>query len=97
MAASSSSACLTTTLVYHAAVRGIKIDELEAQIEGDIDLRGFLGLSNDVRRGYENIRVSYKVKTDEENIEKLKALSKLSPVYDVTSNGTDVDVKIERK
>jgi uncharacterized OsmC-like protein len=90
-------ACLTTTLVYHAAVRGIKIDELEAQIEGDIDLRGFLGLSNDVRRGYESIRVSYKVKTDEENIEKLKALSKLSPVYDVTSNGTNVDVRIERK
>jgi uncharacterized OsmC-like protein len=90
-------ACLTTTLVYHAAIRGIKIDELESELEGDIDLRGFLGLTKEVRKGYENIRVNFKVKTDEENIEKLKALSKLSPVFDVTSNGTKVDVQIERK
>jgi hypothetical protein len=46
---------------------------------------------------YENIRVNFKVKTDEKNIEKLKALSKLSPVFDVTSHGTNVDVRIERK
>jgi uncharacterized OsmC-like protein len=89
--------CLTTTLVYHAAIRGIKIDELESELEGDIDLRGFLGLTQEVRKGYENIRVNFKVKTDEENIEKLKALSKLSPVFDVTSNGTNVAVSIERK
>lgn len=90
-------ACLTTTLVYHAAIRGIKIDELESDLEGDIDLRGFLGLSNEVRRGYQNIRVKFKVKTDAENLEKLKALSKLSPVFDVTSKGTNVDVQIEKK
>jgi uncharacterized OsmC-like protein len=90
-------ACVTTTLIYHAAIRGIKIDELESNLEGDIDLRGFLGLTNEVRRGYENIRVNFKVKTDEENIEKLKALSKLSPVFDVTTRGTKVDVQIEKK
>jgi uncharacterized OsmC-like protein len=89
--------CLTTTLIYHAAIRGIKINELESDLEGDIDLRGFLGLTNEVRRGYENIRVNFKVKTDAENIEKLKALSKLSPVFDVTTKGTNVDVHIERK
>jgi uncharacterized OsmC-like protein len=89
--------CLTTTLVYHAAVHGIQLEEVEAELEGDIDLRGFLGLSNEVRRGYENIRVTYRVRTDESNIEKLKALSKLSPVFDVTANGTKVDVQIERK
>jgi uncharacterized OsmC-like protein len=90
-------ACLTTTLIYHAAIRDIKIEELESELEGDIDLRGFLGLTNEVRKGYENIRVKFKVKTAEENIEKLKAFSKLSPVFDVTSNGTNVDVQIERK
>jgi uncharacterized OsmC-like protein len=90
-------ACLTTTLIYHAAIRNIKIDELESNLEGDIDLRGFLGLTNEVRRGYQNIRVNFKVKTAAENIEKLKALSKLSPVFDVMSNGTKVDVQIERK
>jgi uncharacterized OsmC-like protein len=90
-------ACLTTTLVYHAAIRGIQIDELEAELEGDIDLRGFLGLSDEVRRGYKEIRVRFKVKTDAENVERLKALSKLSPVFDVTSKGTKVDVQIERQ
>ena len=91
------SACLTTTIVYHAAIRGIKIDELESELEGDIDIRGFLGISNEVRKGYQNIRVNFKVKTDDENLNRLKVLSKLSPVFDLTSNGTKVDVQIERK
>ncbi len=90
-------ACLTTTIVYHAAVRGIEIEELESELEGDLDLQGFFGLSNEVRRGYQNIRVNFKVKTTEGNLERLKALSKLSPVFDVTSNGTKVTVNIERK
>jgi len=90
-------ACLTTTLVYHAAIRGIRIEELDSSLEGDLDLRGFLGLTDEVRRGYQNIKVTFKIGTNAENIEKLKALSKLSPVFDVTSNGTKVDVRIERK
>jgi uncharacterized OsmC-like protein len=89
--------CLTSTLIYHAAVRGIEIEELESELEGDLDLQGFLGLSNEVRRGYQNVRVNFKVKTAEENLERLKALSKLSPVFDVTSNGTEVTVNIEKK
>ena len=84
-------ACLTTTMVYHAAIRGIKIEKLESDLEGDIDLRGFLGLSKDIRRGYSNIRVKFKVKTDPKNLERLRALSKLSPVFDVTSNATKGD------
>ena len=88
--------CVTTTLVYHAAVRGIKIEELESEVEGDLDIRGFLGISNEVRRGYQNIRINFKVKTDAENIEQLKDLSRLSPVFDVTSNGTNVEVNIEK-
>lgn len=89
--------CVTTTLVYHAAVRGIEIEELESELEGDLDLQGFLGLSSEVRSGYQNVRVNFKVKTAEGNIERLKALSKLSPVFDALSNGTNVTVNIERK
>jgi uncharacterized OsmC-like protein len=89
--------CLTSTLVYHAAIRGIQIDELECELEGDLDLRGFLGLAKDVRKGYQNIRVMFRVKTDSDQLEKLKALSKLSPVFDVTANGTQVDIEIEQK
>ena len=83
-------ACLTTTLVYHAALRG-------RELEGDLDLRGLLGLSDEVQRGYQQIRVNFKVKTDAENIEKLKAFSKLSPVVETISKGTQVNIQIERK
>lgn len=89
--------CMTTSIVYHAALRGIRIDELEAELEGDLDLRGFLGLSQDVRKGYENIRVTFKIKTDEKNLDRLKALSKLSPVLDTIANGTGVEINVERK
>lgn len=89
-------ACLTTTMVYHAALRGIRIEELESELEGDIDLRGFLGISDEVRRGYQNIRVKFRVKTDGQSLERLKALSKLSPVFDIVAKGTSVNVEVER-
>lgn len=84
-------------MVYHAAVRGIKLDEVESALEGDLDLRGFLAISDEVRPGYEEIRVNFKVKTDLENVEGLKALTRLSPVYDIVNNGTRVKVQIGRK
>jgi hypothetical protein len=66
-------------------------------LEGDLDLRGFFGISDDVRPGYQEIRINFKVKTDLENVETLKELTRLSPVYDVVSNGTQVTVQIEKK
>jgi hypothetical protein len=84
-------------MVYHAAVRGIKLDKVESELEGDLDLRGFLALSDDVRPGYQEIRVNFKVKTNLEDMETLRELIKLSPVYDVVSSGTRVIVRVERK
>ncbi len=88
---------MTTTMVYHAAVRGIKLEKVESELEGDLDLRGFFGISDDLRPGYQEIRVNFKVKTDLENVDTLKELTRLSPVYDVVSNGTRVIVQIEKK
>ena len=53
--------CLTSSLIYHAAAKGIEIKGVESRLEGDIDLRGFLGLSPDIRPGYENIRVYFTI------------------------------------
>ena len=50
--------CLITALIYHAATQGIKIDEVESSLEGDADLRGFLGIDDSVRNGYERINVT---------------------------------------
>jgi len=55
------SGCLTTSLVYHAAARGIRLAGVRTGLEGDLDLRGFLGLSQEVRRGYQGVRVVFEI------------------------------------
>lgn len=89
--------CVTTSMVAHAAVRGIHIQELESEVEGDIDLRGFLGISKDVPKGYTNIRVKFKVKADTDDMERLKSLAEYSPTFNTLINGTKVDIQVEPK
>ncbi len=92
--------CLTTSLIYHAAARGIKIDEVESKFEGDLDLHGFLGLSEGVRNGYEGIRVTFKIDadiSDEEKEELIQLAKKRSPVFDIVSNPVPVSVQLEKK
>ncbi len=90
-------ACVTTSMVAHAAVRGIHIEELESELEGDIDLQGFLGLSNDVPRGFTDIRIKFKVKADVDNMERLKRLTEYSPVLNTITQGANVDIRVEAK
>ena len=89
--------CFTSSIVAHAAVRGIWIEELESEIEGDIDLRGFLGLDPKTPKGFTDIRVNFKVKTDLENLEMLKSLAEMSPVYNTILPGVKVEITVERK
>lgn len=89
-------ACLTTSLVYHAAARGIKVESVESTLEGDLDLQGFLGLSDQVRRGYKQIRANFTIKSDA-SAEQLEALTKFSPVYDIVSNPVPVSIHIESR
>jgi hypothetical protein len=42
--------CVTTSMIYHAAARGIAVEQVESSLEGDLDLRGLLGLASNVRR-----------------------------------------------
>lgn len=89
--------CLTTSLVYHAAAKGITIEEIESTYEGDLDLRGFLGMNDSVRNGCENIRISFKVKGDapEEKLQELMELAqKRSPVFDIVTNKVPVSVEL---
>lgn len=90
-------ACATNSMAAHAAVRGIQIDEIESEIEGDLDIRGFLGLANDVPRGYTGIRLKFRVKADTENMEQLKRLTDFSPVVDTVTRGVRVDIQVEAK
>jgi uncharacterized OsmC-like protein len=92
-------ACVTTSMVYHAAARGIEIEEVESSFEGDIDLHGFLDLDKNVRKGYQGIRVNFKIKADVPD-EQLQEIVELgtghSPVFDSLVTGVPVSVKAER-
>jgi len=87
--------CITAGMGNIAAARGIELTEIESTVEGDIDLRGILGLSNEVRNGYEQMRVHFRVKGDAspEKLEEIvKQSTARSAVFDVLTNGTTVKV-----
>lgn len=90
-------ACLTSGLANIAAARGVTLTEVESTVEGDIDLLGILGLSPDVRNGYQQIKVSFKVRGDDP--EKLRQLveqsRKRSAVFDVITNGVPVVIDVD--
>ena len=92
-------ACVTTSLVYHAAAKGIKLQEVETTAEGGIDLHGFLGLDENVRRGYKNIKIKFRIKADvpDEQLEELCRLGPTySPVFDSVSRGVNIEVGLDR-
>lgn len=87
--------CLTSTMVYHAAVQGIGIESVESALEGDMDVRGMLGLSGDVRKGYNKVRVRMRVKSAA-SAATLKELALFSPVHDMVSRSLPVELVLEK-
>jgi uncharacterized OsmC-like protein len=90
-------ACVTTSMVYHAAARGIPLEVVESQLEGELDLHGFLGLDPNVRRGFKNITIHMRVSGDLSEEQKKEVMSlgpQFSPVYDMVSNGVPITVKL---
>jgi uncharacterized OsmC-like protein len=93
------SGCLTTSLIAHAAARKIEIKKIESRYEGDLDLRGFLGLSEDVKVGFENIHVYFKIDadiSDEQKEELIRMAQKYSPVFNTIANPVNVSVQLEK-
>lgn len=89
--------CVTTTTVYHAAAHGIHIDALETTLEGDLDLQGLMQTDPSVPSGYQNIRVSMKIKSnaDPEQIKLLENFFSFSPVFDTLTRAIPVQVCVE--
>lgn len=85
--------CLTAAMTYHAAANGIDIEGAESTLEGGVDLHGFLGLSTEIRKGFDGIKVRIKVKSDA-SAEQLENLAKFSPVFDMITNPTPVSIEI---
>jgi uncharacterized OsmC-like protein len=91
-------ACLTGTIVYHAAARGIALRGLECTVQGDLDVQGFLGLDGDVRPGYEQIQVTIKAAgdLDDDQLAEIARLTQYSPVRDVIANPVAVTIDVSR-
>jgi uncharacterized OsmC-like protein len=89
--------CLTAGVAAVAQNRGIQLRSVEAQVEGTMDVRGILGADSDVRNGYDDIKVTFKIDADasKKDIEALVAQSqKRSAVFDVITNPTNVTVTV---
>lgn len=89
--------CLTAGIANIASVRGVDLHRVESTIEGDIDLNGILGLSDQARNGYTQLRVHFTVEGDASD-EKLREIveqsRRRSAVYDMLTNGTDVQIDV---
>ena len=89
--------CLTAGIAAVAQNRNIQLHSVKSTIEGDMDVRGILGMDTDIRNGFSNIKVKYQIDADasEDDIKALVAQSqKRSAVYDIITNPTDVEVEV---
>lgn len=86
--------CLTVTLTYHAAVQGIALGAIETSAEGDMDAKGFFGLSGSVKKGYQRIRVHMRV-ASQADVETLTELAMHSPVFEMVSKAVPVEFVLE--
>jgi uncharacterized OsmC-like protein len=94
------SGCLTTSLVAHSAAKGIEVKKVESRYEGDLDLRGFLGISEDVPVAYQEIRVYFKIDADlseDEKEELIRMAQKYSPVFNSITKPISVSVELDKK
>ena len=87
--------CLAVGFVYNAAAQGIEVRSLDFDLEGELDLHAFLGLSDEVRPGYDGVRMTYRVDCDatpEEVDELCEYVQRTSPVLDIFRNPVRVNV-----
>ena len=90
-------ACLMSGLANIAAARGIDLESVDATVEGDINLLGIFGLDDNVRNGFEGIRVVFHVKGTAEAAQLAKLVEqsrRRSAVYDVITNGVPVSISV---
>ena len=89
--------CLTAGIANIAAARGVTLESVESTVEGSMDLRGILGISKEVRNGFDAVRVSFQVKGDapEAKLREIVEQSRArSAVFDIVTNGVPVAITV---
>lgn len=91
-------ACLTGTIAYHSAARGIALESLRCTVHGDVDLHGFLGLDPTVRPGFQSIRVDITATGDFDDAQfaELTGLTHFSPVRSSIVDPVPVTITVAR-
>jgi len=90
-------ACLTTSLVFVAAARGVRLTRVESVLEGDMDVRGALGLDDRIPNGFTAIRATFTVAGDappEKLREVVTRATQRSAVYDTLTSGVAIAVEV---
>ena len=92
--------CITAGIGNIAAARGVTLTSVESRIEGDIDLRGILGISDTVRNGYQKLRITFDIKGDAppQKLREIVEQSKgRSAVFDILANRVPVELAIDAR
>lgn len=89
--------CLNVGYAANAAAMGIELNELRFEMEGDVDLRGFLGISDTVRAGYDDITCTTYIDADaseEELAELRERVEATSPLLDNITNQVPLETEL---
>jgi uncharacterized OsmC-like protein len=91
---SSLGACITQAIIVHATARGIHVDNITIDLQGNVDLRGFIGISSEVRPGAQGFKLNVNIKSSSASKEQVAEIyeigKRLSPAFDTLTNGTSV-------
>ena len=88
---------LSVAIVFHAAMRDIAIGRLTISLEGDVDVHAFLGLSEEVRPGFQDLRVKVDIVADgtRQEVEDLVSYAEsVSPIMDSLRNRIPLEVEV---
>lgn len=87
-------ACVTNSVVLHAAMKGITIEDLSSNVRGHVDLNGFSGLAPEVPRGYQRIEIDLRARSDAD-VDQLRELAHFSPTLNTINQSTRVALNIQ--
>jgi uncharacterized OsmC-like protein len=85
-------------MMYHAAVHGLEVEKVTSTLEGELDLRGFLGVDPNVRKGYKKINVKFDIEGNlsEDQKNEILRLVSFSPVFDIVSHAVPVEISLRQ-
>lgn len=100
MCMASIGSCISQTIIAYATMMGIELDRISVETEGNVDMRGWTGISDKVRPGAEEFRLNFYLESKTASKEQLQQLYELgkrfSPAIDTLAHGTKIGTTISK-